>query len=79
MHIKDISIKTRLIISNILMLIIPCSLVVIITAVIFTGFVYRFDGTDVRTQLTDSLGSLFISYSFTLINWKRKCCKQAKT
>ncbi|WP_418672566.1 HAMP domain-containing protein [Alistipes putredinis] len=41
------------------MLIIPCSLVVIITAVIFTGFVYRFDGTDVRTQLTDSLG--FIS------------------
>ena len=59
MHIKDISIKTRLIISNILMLIIPCSLVVIITAVIFTGFVYRFDGTDVRTQLTDSLG--FIS------------------
>lgn len=59
MHIKDISIKTRLIISNILMLIIPCSLVVIITAVIFTGFVYRFDGADVRTQLTDSLG--FIS------------------
>ena len=59
LHIKDISIKTRLIISNILMLIIPCSLVVIITAVIFTGFVYRFDGTDVRTQLTDSLG--FIS------------------
>lgn len=59
MHLKDISIKTRLIISNILMLIIPCSLVIIITVVIFTGFVYRFDGTDVRTQLTDSLG--FIS------------------
>lgn len=59
MHLKDISIKTRLIISNILMLIIPCSLVIIITVVIFTGFVYRFDGRDVRTQLTDSLG--FIS------------------
>ena len=41
------------------MLIIPCSLVIIITVVIFTGFVCRFDGTDVRTQLTDSLG--FIS------------------
>ncbi len=58
-HLKDISIKTRLIISNILMLIIPCSLVIMITAVIFTGLVYRFDGRDVRTQLTDSLG--FIS------------------
>lgn len=59
MRLKDISIKTRLIISNILMLIIPCSLVIIITIVIFAGFVYRFDGTDVVTQLTDSLG--FIS------------------
>lgn len=59
MHLKDISIKTRLIISNIMMLIIPCSLVILITVVIFTGFVYRFDGRSVVTQLTDSLG--FIS------------------
>jgi len=59
MKIKDLSIRNRLLITNMLMIIIPITIVVVFTSILMPAWVYFVKGMSPETRLTDYLG--FIS------------------
>jgi len=59
LKLKDLSIRNKLLITNMLMIIIPIGIVVIITSILMPAWVYFVKGMSPETRLTDYLG--FIS------------------
>jgi signal transduction histidine kinase len=59
MKIRDLSVRNKLLITNMLMIIIPISIVIIITSLLMPAWVYFVKGMNPEARLTDSLG--FIS------------------